>query len=221
MRTFILAVSVTAAQAYTQSLADCKAFADKWTGITGSCANDTAFPDGASNWGSAATITCAADATQGTNRCPNTGTASASCGVDRKLCVSCRDDGGTVKIRYQSNGMPTICYQTTNIPNYPTDQKIDFEVTWNADMTGVMNYAAADVDDYEETHDLLCSITRTADSHMHSSAQFDKIGQTSTDTMAGFAFDNISIFNGLALADKGAVETEGDTMDMCLTHSSP
>lgn len=45
--------------------------------------------------------------------------------------------------------------------------------------------------------------------------------QGNSDTTSGFAFDNISIFNGLALGNLDAVETEGYTMDYCLTHSSP
>ena len=41
------------------------------------------------------------------------------------------------------------------------------------------------------------------------------------DTWAGIALDNIAIFNGLALGNLDAVETEKDTLDLCLTHSSP
>ena len=51
----------------------------------------------------------------------------------------------------------------------------------------------------------------------HASGQ-DAVG---TNTWAGLAFDGIPMFNGLAKDDKGAVETEADTMDLCLTHSSP
>ena len=43
----------------------------------------------------------------------------------------------------------------------------------------------------------------------------------SIDTWAGIALDNVAIFNGLALGNKDAVETEKDTLDLCLTHSSP
>ena len=43
----------------------------------------------------------------------------------------------------------------------------------------------------------------------------------SIDTWAGIALDNVPIFNGLALGNRDAVETESDTLDLCLTHSSP
>ena len=43
----------------------------------------------------------------------------------------------------------------------------------------------------------------------------------SINTWAGIALDGVPIFNGLAAGNLDAVETEADTLDMCLTHSSP
>ena len=40
-------------------------------------------------------------------------------------------------------------------------------------------------------------------------------------TWAGIALDNVAIFNGLDANQQDAVEVEGDTLDECLTHSSP
>ena len=70
--------------------------------------------------------------------CSNTGACNtgdvkiqgsvSSCKSGQQLCVSCRDDGGTVKIRVQSNGLPGTCFYSTqdlNSANY------DYEVEFN------------------------------------------------------------------------------------------
>ena len=53
--------------------------------------------------------------------CPEGGTVSEVsdelkvCSFYRKLCVSCYDESGVVKIRTQSNGLPSTCYQSKSI----------------------------------------------------------------------------------------------------------
>jgi hypothetical protein len=44
---------------------------------------------------------------------------------------------------------------------------------------------------------------------------------SSMTTQSGIAITGGSIFNGLALGNRDAVEGEGDTMDECLSHTSP
>lgn len=53
------------------------------------------------------------------------------------------------------------------------------------------------------------------------SNDYTTVGTTNASSTAGYAFDNIPIFNGLAGNDVDAVIAEYDTMDLCGTHSSP
>jgi len=43
----------------------------------------------------------------------------------------------------------------------------------------------------------------------------------SINSWAGIALDGVPIFNALAGGNVDAVETEGEGLDMCLTHSNP
>ena len=52
--------------------------------------------------------------------------SNGSCTWDRKLCVTCRDDGGTVKIRVQTNGLPNHCYKSPQTA--PTAQHLSLKV---------------------------------------------------------------------------------------------
>ena len=55
--------------------------------------------------------------------------------------MTCYTSGDETKIRVQSNSIPDHCFQThKTIPNVPEYQEVDYEVTWNADMTDFYNY---------------------------------------------------------------------------------
>ena len=65
------------------------------------------------------------------NACPNEGTGDASnCSFERKLCVTCREDAGTVYVRMQSNNMPNHCFYISL--GTLGEQNIDWEVKWMA-----------------------------------------------------------------------------------------
>ena len=49
-----------------------------------------------------------------------------TCSWERKLCVTCRDDGGVVKIRVQTNNMPDHCMNSIQIK----PQNFDYEVMY-------------------------------------------------------------------------------------------
>jgi len=84
------------------------------------------------------------------------------------------------------------------------------------------NFSADKIDSESKITALLCDINRTQESNMENiSTYLQTGGADSIETVSGFAFDFIPIFNGLALGNFDAVETEADTMDLCLTHSSP
>ena len=75
----------------------------------------------------------------GEMRCPgasgtSTYTNDAKCSWSRALCVSCRNDGGTVMIRVQTNNLPNHCINS-NVNNAKEDLQ-DFEVAWSPATTG-------------------------------------------------------------------------------------
>lgn len=89
-------------------------------------------------------------------------------------------------------------------------------------MTGVLNYSASDFATSADTDTILCDITRTKASNMHSSITInDGSGATGMDTWSGFGKQNLALFNGLALGNQDAVLLEGTTMDLCLSHAAP
>lgn len=122
-------------------------------------------------------------------------------------------------------------------------------MTWNADVYGTENYTASDFDSENNTDTLLCDLQRTDDSNMSSLISYtestarrlratltqgppppsggppDTNGGTSSGssmtTMSGIALTGGSIFNGLAGGNVDAVEGEIDTLDSCLSHTSP
>ena len=53
--------------------------------------------------------------------------------------------------------MPNHCFQAINT-NPRTTEVVDFEVVWNEDVTGVVNYAESDADTEAKTSELLCDI---------------------------------------------------------------
>lgn len=216
-----IAFTISMVNAYTQTLADCNAFAALWgntctgnTAVTGS----TILTD--SNY---TTLTCTGDATWCVGKDMDEDTTSASCAHNTWTCVTCVTTNSIVMIRVQSNNMPNICWQTnTSNPNVAGYVTVDFEVTWNAAMTGILNYDADDFDTSDDVDFILCDIQRTDESNMHISVSYtEDSSSTSMTTWAGFGRQNIALFNGLALGDTDAVINEGASMDKCLSHASP
>merc|ERR1712147_565279 len=119
--------------------------------------------------------------------------------------------------------MPNMCWQTnTKNPNVADYNKVDFEVTWNMDVKGKMNYNGSDFKSGSDVDNILCDIQRTKESNMQAGISFDrKSGAVSTNTWSGFGRQNLSIFNALALGDQDALLLEGETMDKCLSHAAP
>ena len=108
-------------------------------------------------------------------RCPGasgsaTYTASNPCTFTRKLCVTCYESAGVVKVKVQSNGLPSHCFTST--VNNATAKEVEWETIWNADMKDIMNYPADDFDSSAKTDEILCDIQRTSSRNMHSSSDF-------------------------------------------------
>ena len=99
-------------------------------------------------------------------------TTGSPCTFTRKLCVTCKTKSdGSVVMRIQNNEMPNHCMQAIN-ENPRTDVVVDFEVNWNEDVTGVVNYQETDADTEAKTSELLCDLQRTNASNMMSSTGY-------------------------------------------------
>lgn len=70
-------------------------------------------------------------------------TEANPCTFERKLCVTCEDDGSDVYIRFQLNQMPNHCMQAINENPLPADT--DWKVKFNRDVSDLLNYEASDV----------------------------------------------------------------------------
>ena len=69
------------------------------------------------------------------NGCPTNGEIQGTeCVFERKLCVTCSEEEGSdrVRIRVQTDGLPSHCFNTPD--SEIVEQKIDFEVTWMAEV---------------------------------------------------------------------------------------
>lgn len=109
-----------------------------------------------------------------------------------------------MKIKVQSNTLPSHCYGTSSIPNYPQESTVEFEVVWNKDVTNVLNYQESHFADAATTEATLCDINVTKKNNMSSSVAYSNISG-SIDTWAGIALDNVAIFNALALGNLDAI----------------
>ena len=116
---------------------------------------------------------------------------------------------------------------------------MDFEVVWNPDVYGKMNYHGSDFSSTTATENILCDISRTASTNMNAWSDYKEYtsrrllqppppggggggGSMSTmTTMSGLAVTGGAIFNGLAGGNVDALENEVDTLDQCLSHASP
>lgn len=85
---------------------------ESWTNTLESCQyfawNFESTCDSAGNLNSMRSVTVTCDDVEA---CAGT-ESGRSCSWERKLCVTCRDDGGTIKIRAQTNGLPNHCYRS-------------------------------------------------------------------------------------------------------------
>ena len=116
---------------YSQTLADCKTVAAKFSNT---CAGT---PDTAASFSgtfAGSTVTCT-----GITTCPTGGTTSTSGGVTtctwtRKLCVTCSTSNSKVYMRVQTNSLPAHCFET---PNTVNSYNYDTTVLFNPSVTGV------------------------------------------------------------------------------------
>ena len=170
------------------------------------------------------------------------------CTFTRKLCVTCSNNAGTVKIRVSGNGLPNHCFYSTM--NNSAEMDVDWSVVFNQDVNGVMNYTEDDFDTSVKTDEILCDLQRTASSNMNADLEYELAdsrrmlqpngggggeggggeggnegggggGDVELGTAAGIAITGGYIFNALDGQNRDAVENEGDGLDVCLSHPAP
>ena len=152
-----------------RTLADCNNFASLFDNTCPSVNGAPQEMDLASS-ASGVTVSCT-----GQMRCPGTSgaatyTSSNPCTFVRKLCVSCFEDAGTVKILVQSNGLPNHCFFSTVNVSVATEH--EWQVAFNSDVSSVENYTASDFDTSAKTDEILCDIQRTSSANMLSSSSY-------------------------------------------------
>ena len=121
----ILILGAHTGHAYTQSLADCKTVAAEFRNT---CVhNDYSTPAASVASMASETFDC-----PNKRRCIPAGTlVGTTCSWERRLCVTCREDGGVTKIRVQTNNLPDHCVQADNVKA----QNFDYEVIFNPKKT--------------------------------------------------------------------------------------
>lgn len=154
------------------------------------------------------------------------GTESGSnCTWNRKLCVSCRDASGTVKIRVQTNGLPSHCYKTPQTA--PAELTVDWEVDWLS--AAGANPASAPADQ-NALNALMCdSLDIAKDAFIPSSNNYEKKEGQSQNTAFGVATSGVLMFSALsaenvdpfypaAYADVTDPDAVIEKVDWCLAH---
>mmetsp|Transcript_107713 Transcript_107713/g.246699 ORF Transcript_107713/g.246699 Transcript_107713/m.246699 type:complete len:402 (+) Transcript_107713:502-1707(+) len=124
------------------------------------------------------------------------GTASGTtCTWTRRLCVSCVESGGVVRIRLQTNGLPGHCYSSPVIT--PAELDVDFSAIFSP---------ALDPSDPKEAPDsqvavdsLLCDIQRHVT--VPSSSGFQSHGTQRLNTVSGVATTGTVILNQNSVED--------------------
>ncbi len=204
-----------------RTLAECNTIAKKFA--------NTCSMDGSGN----PTVAASVAALSSSNKvCTNVGSCStsdsafsgsaSSCTAAYKLCVSCRDDAGTVKIRVQSNGVPAICFSS---PSAISSFGYDYESIFNPAMDEANPIVSLTTQ--AEVNSKLCNIQ--ANQNVPSSSGFTSTGTGGLNTAYGIAINNVMLFTSISAegvdpyfpAAYGSVTDPSsvvESVDNCLGH---
>jgi len=133
--------------------------------------------------------------------------------------------------------LPNHCFAAKLEP--ASANEFDFTVKFNRDMDGITNVAESSYDTTSKATSYLCDIQRTADSNLPTGAGLtDNVSRRmlsnhpgggggggssafNLDVLSAIALSGVPILNGLSADSVDAVENEYETMDICLSHSTP
>ena len=122
---FLIGTSMAIDAAYDDSLGGCLSFAAEFdnTGCDQQTQYDYADVPTASHSYDTTGLSFTSDA------CPANGSVNGDglCTYTRKLCITCFDESGQIRIRVQSNAMPNHAYSA---PQAIVDNNIDYTVDW-------------------------------------------------------------------------------------------
>lgn len=107
----VAALLAATTKAYSQSLADCNAFA----GLFANTCSGVALETGSLSTATGVEFTCTGDLSICAG--DDTKTKKKTCSHNQVLCVTCADAEGEVRIRVQSNSLPNHCWRTSFINN--------------------------------------------------------------------------------------------------------
>lgn len=110
------------------------------------------------------------------------------------MCVSCFDTS-EVRIRSQTNGLPSHCYGSPK--DVPAEVEFDWTVNWMHDVTNMDTVPEA-VNNQEDLNDLICNIMRSKDDNIPSECNYKKKGGDTMNTAWGFATTGMMFFSGLS-----------------------
>ena len=202
----LCALAARLGQAYSSSLEDCEEFAALWSANCGGTDEDSVYST--SDWetsGAGPTISsCSTNDDDWEVREPDTGNLVTSYSLFARNCITCRDTGGDVYIRYQSNNLPKFCYgsDTTN-SYYPSTGKFDNEMLWNPNVLNTLNVAECEADSEDNTDDLLCTTSFTDD--LPSSSEFSDNSTSDPTNFVGWTMDNVAILPAYYSSSKDAM----------------
>lgn len=174
--------SATADEQWANDLAGCQDFASNFDNTCTAAGSLASMPS--------ASVTCSSNLV---GTCAGT-ESGGSCTWQRKLCVTCRDDAGTIKIRVQTNGLPSHCYKSPNTA--PAEQTVDWEVNWLSTAT---KNSASSPNNQQGLNSLLCdNLKVAADDLVPSSAGYTKLDGKKQDTAFGVANTGVLMFSALS-----------------------
>lgn len=137
--------------------------------------------------------------TSATVSCENVGACAgtesgSTCSWERKLCVTCRDDGGVIKIRVETNGLPSHCYASPQTA--PVSLTMDYEVEW---MSTAVDNPYSQAQDQDALNALLCDdLTSAKSDYIPSSAGYVKKNGQSFGTAWGVSTTGVLMFTAMS-----------------------
>ena len=207
----ILALSILATQttAYNQSLADCKLVAAQFRNTCDHGDYDTPAPN----------VTNMTSNTEycddGSFRCfvAATMNAEGACEWERKLCVTCKEVNGTVKIRLQTNNLPDHCIEN----KLAKEVILDYEVNFNPQETH--GEWIRDCDSELALYEEVCPIHKDYDTDTLGIIEY---GGTESEHAMGFAINGIAFqfFNSIQQDPVAPITVDNEQpLDICLGHN--
>ncbi len=204
---------------YTNTLADCNAFAALFDNTCNISATPTTVALTTKQ-----TVSCS-----NVGKCTTSGTLSGTtCSWSRQLCVTCSSVSDVTYIRVQTNSLPNHC--TYSDMNIMKSIEVDFKVIFQRNVSTSASVQSSAGSTQTTLDSLICNIDKAMDTLIPTAAAYTKTSTEPLNTMTGVALSGGNYFNGLDLDNHdpfypkafGTQTTAvAETVDFCLAHASP